>query len=94
MALDLLAQQYIHDTRNEDVAQKLKSVTPAINPSKSCLNWRLSFTAMANDNKLDDEQQLGVIAAHKSKLTTLVKGPNASPLTFSDENPNAPNCAR
>ena len=31
----------------------------------------------ANDNKLDEEQQLGVIAAHKSKFTTFVKGPTA-----------------
>ena len=33
---------------------------------------------MANDNKLDEEQQLGVIAAHKSKFTAaFVKGPTA-----------------
>ena len=32
---------------------------------------------MASDNKLDEEQQLGVIAAHKSKFTTVVKGPSA-----------------
>ena len=56
--LDLLVQQYIHDIRNDDVAQKLKNMIPAIDPSKSCLNWYLSFTTMANDNKLDDEQQL------------------------------------
>ena len=37
MALDLLAQQRIRDTRSDDVAQKLKNATPAIDPSKSCL---------------------------------------------------------
>ena len=26
---------------------------------------------------MDDEQQLGVVATHKSKFTTFVKGPNA-----------------
>ena len=34
-ALELLAQQRIRDVRNDDVAQKLKSMTPAIDPSKS-----------------------------------------------------------
>ena len=46
-----------------------KNMIPAIDPSKNCLNWYLSFTTMANDNKLDDEQQLGVVATHKSKFT-------------------------
>ena len=70
--LELLAQRCNHDVRSDDVTQKLKNATPTINPSQSCLSWRLSFTTMANDNKLDEEQQLGVIAAHKSKFTTLL----------------------
>ena len=32
---------------------------------------------MASNNKLDEEQKLGVIAAHKSKFATVVKGPSA-----------------
>ena len=75
--LDLLVQQYIHDVRNDDVAQKLKNMMPSINPSHNCLAWYLAFTTMASDNKLDEEQRLGVIAAHKSKFATFVKGPTA-----------------
>ena len=45
-ALESLAQQRIHDVRNDDVAQKLKSALPQINPSMSCLSWRLSFTTI------------------------------------------------
>ena len=63
---------YIHDIRSGDVTQKLKNMMPTINPSQNCLSWHLSFTTMANDNKLDEEQQLGVIAAHKSKSRQVV----------------------
>ena len=51
--------------------------TPSINPTQCCLNWYLTFTTMATVNKLDEEQQLGAIAAHKSKFTSVVEGPNA-----------------
>ena len=56
---------------------KLKNMLPKIAPNTDCLIWYLNFTTIVNDHQLEPDEQLGVIAVHKQKFMTSVKGPTA-----------------
>ena len=75
--MNLLVQHFINNTRNEDISMKLKQMFPKISPTNDSFVWYLNFTTIANDNNLEPDEQLGVIAVHKQNFMKSVKGPSA-----------------
>ena len=75
--MNLMVQNFINNTKNDDVTMKLKNMLPKIAPNMDCLIWHLNFTTIANDRQLETDEQLGVIAVHKQKFMTAIKGPTA-----------------
>ena len=75
--VNLLVQHFINNTKNEDISMKLKQMFPKISPNTDSFVWYLNFTTIVNDNNLEPDEQLGVIAVHKQNFLKSVKGPSA-----------------